>query len=172
MKQVLSAAMLLLLTVWPAWICRAMPDSPASASAAPDPAVSDSAMPNSARTSCTLRIDATGFRNQNGYAGAAIFASPDGWPEKQDKAVAHDGWPLSGNAASLTFKLAPGKYGVVVLHDENKNEKLDRNFLGVPTEGFGFANNPPVFLKAPSFAQAAVDVTCPLTTIHVKMIYK
>jgi uncharacterized protein (DUF2141 family) len=58
------------------------------------------------------------------------------------------------------------------LHDENKNEKLDRNFLSIPTEGFGFANNPRVFLTAPPFAQASVDVTCPVTEINVKMIYK
>ncbi len=149
-----------------------MPDSPAPASTTPNSAVSDSAMPNSAVPSCTLRIVATGFRNHKGYAGAAIFASPDGWPEQQDKAVVHDGFPFSGSEATLNFKLPPGKYAVVVLHDENKDEKLDRNFLGIPTEGFGFANNPRVFLTAPSFAQAAVAVTCPVTTIGVKMIYK
>ena len=149
--------MLLLLPVWPAWVCQAMPDPEASISAQPP---------------CTLLIHVTGLRNQKGYAGAAIFASPDGWPEKQDKAVAHDGWPFSGSAATLTFKLAPGKYGVVVLHDENKNEKLDRNFLGVPTEGFGFANNPRVFLTAPPFSQATIPVTCPVTKIDVKIIYK
>ncbi len=125
-----------------------------------------------AEPECTLLIHATGFRNQKGFAGAAIFASPDGWPEKEDKSVAHDGFPISGSEVTLPFKLPPGKYAVVVLHDENKNEKLDRNFLGIPTEGFGFANNPHVLLTAPSFAQATVPVTCPVTNIDVKMIYK
>jgi uncharacterized protein (DUF2141 family) len=137
----------------------------------PDSAATDPAMAASAEL-CTLRIHATGFRNQKGFAGAAIFASPDGWPERENKSVAHDGFPFTGSDATLTFKLPPGKYGVVVLHDENKNEKLDRNFLGVPTEGFGFANNPPVFLTAPSFERATVAVTCPVTSIDVKIIYK
>ena len=162
MKHVLCAAVLLLLPIWPAWVCQAMPDA-----TEPNPVASDPAEPE-----CTLLIHATGFRNQKGFAGAAIFASPDGWPEKEDKSVAHDGFPISGNEATLPFKLPPGNYGVVVLHDENKNEKLDRNFLGVPTEGFGFANNPRVFLTAPPFSQATIPVTCPVTKIDVKIIYK
>ena len=121
---------------------------------------------------CTLRIEATGFRNSKGVAGSLIFASPAGWPEDNDKAVAQDAFPISGDRATLTFQLPPGRYGVVVLHDENSNHKLDRNLLGMPKEGFGFANNPPVFLTAPSFQAATIQVTCPQTDISVKMIYK
>lgn len=121
---------------------------------------------------CTLRIHATGFRNQKGSAGAALFKTPDGWPEREDKAFAHDGFPIMGNHALLSFKVPPGKYGVVVLHDENENHKLDRDFLGIPKEGFGFANNPHVLLTAPPFKIAAVNVGCPVTDINVKLIYK
>lgn len=121
---------------------------------------------------CTLRIHATGFRNQNGWAAAALFASPDGWPEREDKAFANDAFPITGSQALLSFKVPPGKYGVVVLHDENENHKLDRDFLGIPKEGFGFANNPHVFLTAPSFQIAQVNVGCPVTDINIKLIYK
>lgn len=121
---------------------------------------------------CTLRIHATGFRNDKGVAGAAVFSSPKGWPEQNAKAQALDAFPITGTMATLTFKLPPGRYAVVVLHDENKNQKLDRNFIGVPTEGFGFANNPPVLLVAPSFERASIEVACPATDINVKMIYK
>ncbi len=121
---------------------------------------------------CLLRVHATGFRNQKGLAGGQVFTSPDGWPEKNDKAFASDEVPIAGTQATLSFHLPPGVYGVVVLHDENEDQKLDRNFLGVPTEGFGFANNPPVSLTAPPFHAATVNVTCPVTDINVKLIYK
>jgi uncharacterized protein (DUF2141 family) len=134
----------------------------------PTAGYADSASP----ASCLLRIHATGFRNQKGAAGAGIFSSPDGWPEREDKSVAHNGFPITGDHALLSFRVPPGKYGVVVLHDENENHKLDRNFLGVPTEGFGFANNPRVFLTAPPFQSAEVNVVCPVTDITVKLIYK
>ena len=121
---------------------------------------------------CLLKVHATGFRSQKGVAAGQVFNSPNGWPEENDKAYANDEVPISGSHTSLSFHLPPGRYGVVVLHDENGNHKLDRDFLGIPTEGFGFANNPHVFLKSPSFQAASVNVACPVTNIDVKMIYK
>ena len=34
------------------------------------------------------------------------------------------------------------------MHDENDNNKLDANFLGIPFEGYGFSNNPNVMRRA------------------------
>jgi hypothetical protein len=36
--------------------------------------------------------------------------------------------------------LQPGEYAVFALHDGNGNGKVDSNFVGVPTEGFGVPN--------------------------------
>jgi uncharacterized protein (DUF2141 family) len=58
----------------------------------------------------------------------------------------------------VVFENVPnGVYALSVIHDENQNEKLDSNLIGIPREGFGFSNNatgsfgPPAFEKA-SFA--------------------
>ena len=123
---------------------------------------------------CTLRIHVDGLRNSTGVVGAVIFASPDGWPENTAKSVHH--WPTEippgKREATPTWDLPPGDYGVAVIHEENRNRKLDRNFLGIPKEGFGFANNPHVGLSAPPFSAALVHVTCPVTEISVHLIYK
>ena len=37
--------------------------------------------------------------------------------------------------------VAPGEYSLLVIHDENRNGKLDKA-LGMPREGFGFSRNP------------------------------
>jgi uncharacterized protein (DUF2141 family) len=50
--------------------------------------------------------------------------------------------------------------------------KLDRNFFGVPKEGFGFSNNPRVVVSAPSFQAASVAVRCPSTQVDIRLIYK
>lgn len=121
---------------------------------------------------CALRIHVTGFRNDHGLAGGAVYASPAGWPEDTSKAVVHGGFPISGDQATEVFKIPPGQYGVVAIHDENSNHKLDRNFLDVPKEGFGFANNPRVLLSAPPFQAARVTVGCPVTEIQIRLIYK
>jgi uncharacterized protein (DUF2141 family) len=68
--------------------------------------------------------------------------------------------------------LPPGDYGVAVIHDENQNARLDRNFIGIPKEGFGFANNPHVGLSAPPFQAAIAHVHCLVTEISIHLQYK
>ncbi len=68
--------------------------------------------------------------------------------------------------------LPPGNYGVVAIHDENSNARLDRNMFGIPKEGFGFANNPHIVLSAPSFRAALVNVQCPATDTTIHLQYK
>lgn len=42
--------------------------------------------------------------------------------------------------AIISFEdLQPGKYAVAAYHDINNNEKLDRNFVGIPKEPYGFS---------------------------------
>jgi uncharacterized protein (DUF2141 family) len=60
--------------------------------------------------------------------------------------------PISGKKCIIVIKnLKPGKYAFKYFHDENKNEKLDTNWIGVPTEGFGFSNNAEGMFGPPSF---------------------
>ncbi|HTX41837.1 MAG TPA: DUF2141 domain-containing protein [Acidobacteriaceae bacterium] len=128
--------------------------------------------PQPGKPLCTLRIHVTGFRNTKGVAGGTVFASPAGWPEDNARALVHGPFPIEGNQAMEVFNVPAGRYAVAVIHDENENHKLDRNFLGIPKEGFGFANNPKVLLTAPSFNTAAVEVSCPETQIEIRLIYK
>ena len=124
---------------------------------------------------CTLRIHVDGLRNSTGVVGAAIFKTREGWPEEMGETVRH--WPTpiapeAHDATAVMDNLPAGDYGVVAIHDENKNHKLDRNFFDIPKEGFGFANNPHVGLSAPSFDAATVHVVCPVTEINIHLIYK
>src|SRR4051812_28480781 len=99
---------------------------------------------------CKLIVQVDGFRNDKGKLGVTIFNQPDGWPEKTEKAYRHGPIPITGKTGTGMFAdLPPGDYAVAVIHDENENKKLDRNFLSVPSEGFGFANNPKVSFSAP-----------------------
>jgi uncharacterized protein (DUF2141 family) len=125
-----------------------------------------------ATETCKLLVHIDGFRNQKGNAGVTVFTSPDGWPENNDKAFMHAGHPFTGDKATLELQLPAGRYAIAVIHDENSNHKLDRNIVGFPKEGFGFANNPKVGLSAPSFNAAAMQVACPVTETTIHLIYK
>lgn len=134
---------------------------------------SASASPAASPADCSLIIHVTGFRNTKGVLGAELFTSSAGWPEDVAKSFRHAHFPIEGNHATARFDHVPaGRYGVVVLHDENENEKLDRNLFMVPKEGFGFANNPNVLLVAPPIGKATIPVTCPTTTTEIRLIYK
>jgi uncharacterized protein (DUF2141 family) len=131
------------------------------------------ASPVGGEGNCSLVIHVTGFRNTKGLLGAELFTSSAGWPEDVDKSFRHAHFPIEGDHATARFDHIPvGRYGVVVLHDENENQKLDRNIFMVPKEGFGFANNPHVLLVAPPIEKATIAVTCPTTTTDIHLIYK
>ena len=51
--------------------------------------------------------------------------------------------------------LPPGTYAVGAYHDENGNDHLDTNFLGLPVEGYALSNGVRVILSKPTFQQAA-----------------
>jgi len=124
---------------------------------------------------CTLRVHVDGLRNSNGVIGSVIFTSPDGWPEDTKKAFRHGPTPISPGERQGTVvweHLPPGDYGVAVIHDENRNAKLDRNLIAIPKEGFGFANNPHVALSAPPFQAAIVHVQFPATETSIHLQYK
>ena len=70
------------------------------------------------------------------------------------------------------LKLPPGRYAIIVFHDENDNGLLDKNVLGIPTEGYGFSNNAQGFFSAPSFDAAAVTVGKGNTNISIALTYQ
>jgi uncharacterized protein (DUF2141 family) len=135
-------------------------------------ALAVAAAPAWAQSNCTLVIHVDGFRNQKGDVGVSLFTSPDGWPEKNDKALLHGPHPFSGDKTTVTLEVPAGQYAITVLHDENGNHKMDRNFLGIPKEGYGFANSPKVFLTPPDFKTASIEVECPTTETTIHLNYK
>ena len=58
----------------------------------------------------------------------------------------------------FVIDLPEGIYAIALFVDANKNLKIDKNFLGIPKEQFGFSNNAMGKLSAPSFEQAKFKV--------------
>lgn len=66
---------------------------------------------------------------------------------------------ITGKEVSLVFEdVAPGDYAITTFHDENDNNKLDTNFLGIPNEPYGFSNDAMGSFGPPSFEKAKVKV--------------
>lgn len=59
--------------------------------------------------------------------------------------------PGGQHQVSLPVELAPGEWAVAITQDTNNNDKLDKNFMGIPTEPFAFSNNVRPRLAPPDF---------------------
>lgn len=53
---------------------------------------------------------------------------------------------IEGDVATATFKnVLPGEYAIMVVHDENNNNKMDFELNGMPKESYGMSNNPVIY---------------------------
>lgn len=62
-----------------------------------------------------------------------------------------------------------GTYALAVYHDRNANTKLDKNFIGLPSEPFGLSNNPPLRLAMPKHRDSAFEVNGPRTPVVIDL---
>ena len=77
---------------------------------------------------------------------------------------------VENKQAVAVFEDVPhGEYAIKIFHDENGNEKLDSNFLGIPKEKFGFSNNALGRFGPPSYEQARFRFETAELTIEIEM---
>jgi len=116
-----------------------------------------------------LTIDIEGITSQQGRLMLAVMGSAEAWKGQGKPAAQSGGAPDGDGTLSLKVAdLAPGSYAIRVMHDENDNGKLDTNVVGMPTEGYGFSNNPQV-MRAATFEEARFEVTADGATVRIVM---
>jgi uncharacterized protein (DUF2141 family) len=122
----------------------------------------------------TLTVHVIGARNAKGKLRAALFRGAGGFPNDASLAVHTQSADIDRqtSSAQIVFTDLPtGVYAVSVFHDENMNQKLDKNFMGVPKEGYGASNNPKKKMGPPSFEETKFQVSGPEQSIEIKLIY-
>ena len=102
----------------------------------------------------TLTITVEGMDSSEGNLGILIFNGPKGWAEDRQAALKDLIFPAQQGTQSVKVQLPPGKYAVALIHDVNKNHKLDKNWIGMPKEQWGMSNNPHATIKAPPIEKA------------------
>ena len=115
-----------------------------------------------------VRIE--GVRNTKGLLRVTLFRSADGFPDRADLAADTVSLPAAEVVEHTFDGLEPGPWAVIVLHDENTNGKLDRNFLRIPREGVGATNNR-LGNSDPKFEDARVEVAPEGGVLSIRMKY-
>ncbi|WP_414543426.1 DUF2141 domain-containing protein [Nostoc sp. CCY0012] len=120
----------------------------------------------------SLTVEINGIKNQQGQVCVSIFGSSQGFPNDRDRVLKRQCNKITDKSLQVTFdNLQAGSYAVAVIHDQNNDQTLNRNNLGMPIEGFGFSRNPEVRTSAPKFSDAAFLLAGPNTIIQIKMKY-
>jgi uncharacterized protein (DUF2141 family) len=121
----------------------------------------------------TLIIQIEGLRDSTGWVNVSVFDVAEGFPQDSTRVYRSATVKLaSAGEVTVTFEgLSYGDYAIAVLHDANGNGRLDTGLLGIPSEGFGFSNNPRPGFGAPSFESCRFRFDRPQVTLRLGLRY-
>src|SRR5687767_11613531 len=101
----------------------------------------------------------TNFENNNGLCRACIFSNENSFNGESGKPLQCVTAGIRNKEASISFSnIPPGIYAVFLFHDTNNNNRMDKNFLGIPKEGYGSSKNKLPFAAAPGFDENKFQV--------------
>ncbi len=107
-------------------------------------------------TAGTLEIVVHGTE-RGGVLNWAVFDSAAGYDDED--ALRGGRTPAGGPATKLSLgTLEPGRYAVSIFLDVDEDGEFDSNFVGMPTEPFGFSNDAKMRFGKPGFDAASFDL--------------
>jgi uncharacterized protein (DUF2141 family) len=118
-----------------------------------------------------LTVAVKGLRNDKGRVAVALFKRGEHFPDQKHALLGKVVRSSKKRAVVQFSSLEPGTYALAILHDENKNDKMDFNFLGMPLEGYGFSNDASEMFGPPSFEAASFEVSGEQTSHTVTAQY-
>ena len=112
-----------------------------------------------------LNINLSG-QNNPGILNLAIYNDAEAYNRSVKGEGRSEGGFFSGIDSFIELKenhkfvinVPEGIYAIALFIDANKNMKIDKNFLGIPKEQYGFSNNAMGKFSGPSFEQAKFQV--------------
>ena len=127
-----------------------------------------------AQSSCPgIHVNIPNIKNSTGNIACGIFESPEGFPKKfLRSANTIIIKKIQKTQAQCNFvDIPPGIYAIAIIHDENMNGELDTNWMGIPTEGYGFSNTTLDEFGAPAFSAARFRYDGQNLNLTIKLKY-
>ena len=116
-----------------------------------------------------LTVVVTGFPNEEGNCRFALDNSKAVY-ERDDSVWIGKVLPIINKQVIIVIdSLVYGEYAVRVFHDENENKKIDTNFLGIPTENYGYSNDASDWFGPPSWEKAKFIFNQPEMKLEIKV---
>lgn len=120
----------------------------------------------------TVTVQVENLKNEKGVCRACLYNDAKSFPGEKGKAVSCKSAKISNGKSTIVFEnVTNGMYAISVFHDENNNNDLDENFLGIPKEGYGASKNVLPKMSKPSFDDNAFKVNNQPVNLLVKIRY-
>lgn len=124
----------------------------------------------SAQQNGDLEVKVQGIPSENGQIRAALFDSPEGFPDDVEQSREQKSAMVTGDSATLTFQDLPfGEYVLAVFHDKNNNGVLDKTDRGIPLEALGVSQNLKMKLGPPKYDRAVFEINELKSEIHIDL---
>ena len=124
---------------------------------------------NSVFAQNSIVVQVSNFENDKGVCRACLFNTEASF-NGEGKPVQCVQTLISNKTSRLVFtNVVSGVYAVSVFHDSNNNNKFDKNFLGIPKEGYGASKNKLPFASAPSFNENKFSIDTGTTTLKIRL---
>lgn len=109
-------------------------------------------------TEIDIQVQVAGLRSTQGRVLVAAHASRETFPSQWEKASAMSSMAAQTPVTTVALKLpAPGRYAIIVVHDEDGNGQMSKNLIGLPREGYTTGGNP-AQLQFPRFSSAVREL--------------
>lgn len=108
-------------------------------------------------TKVNLKIKIDGFKNNSGKVMVGLYDSEGNFLKKPLKSLKAK---IEKKSAYVVFEnLDKGEYAFSLFHDENNNNQIDKNFIGIPKEEYLASNNARGVMGPPKYADAKFKLT-------------
>ena len=102
-----------------------------------------------------LIVEVEGVQSSSGNINVAVYNKAEGFLKFEKVFKSDSASAVAGRTLVRISDLPSGEYALAVFHDENSNNILDTNWLGIPKEPIGFSNARMKTFGPPSFIECS-----------------
>ncbi len=115
----------------------------------------------------TIKVTITNASSDKGKILIGLYNSEANFLKKTFKGTMSK--TVDGECEIEFNDLPYGEYAVSIFHDENDNNRLDSNFMGIPKEDNACSNQAKGFMGPPKYKDAKFMLSEKLMTIPIKL---
>jgi uncharacterized protein (DUF2141 family) len=116
-----------------------------------------------------LYVLLTGFKSDAGKARVAVCNSEQNF-DSNTSAFRGDSVKVQSGQAEILFSNIPfGEYAIKSYHDQNGDRVLNKGFMGMPLESYGFSNNARGTFGPPKWSAAKFKFETSMDTVKIEL---